>query len=174
MIKIFILTVFVLFISCKKKEELSKITTTKEELEIFYDIKWLENQLDSGSKELFQLYISSKKDTLYNQRKVFKNGILDTLESSFYNLDFKRSKLRNQGSLYVKSSLNSKIKNPINEKGLWLYLIQFEKDKMDVVEFHSLNSNSVEFDYKSEEDVIMGVVKDVHRYQFLYRYRHCR
>jgi|SRR5690625_929383 len=155
---IIFLTAFVLF-SCKQKEELSIKKNPAEETIISYDIKWVERQISSESKELLQLYISNDEDTLINQRKVFKEKVLDTLESDFYHLEFNRLNTRNKGKLSIPSSLQKKFKNS-KESNIWLYLIRFEKDNIDIVEFHSINSTNVDFDFVSEKDILIGMVKE--------------
>lgn len=155
-----LIAILVLFLSCKKKENPFGNTTKKVDSEVFYDIKWSKKSLNSNSQEMFEMYISSKGDTIYNQKKIFKEGELDTIESNFYNLQVNRNHSRMQGVIYVKSTLNKKIKNPISEKNLWLYLVKYEEGKMDIIEFRSQNTDTVSFDFKSNKELVMGMVKE--------------
>ncbi len=90
---------------------------------------------------------------------VFKNNKLDTTQSTFYDLkaDFlKDSTLRGSLKVYLEDDI--KIKSPLIQKEIKLSFAQNYNNKREIVEFKSVNSNYIDFEFKNNSDTLMGLL----------------
>lgn len=75
-----------LITSCQEKKDLSSNNQFDKLSNSLYKKKWLQLEFDEKSKHLLELYITKERDSFINQYKVFKDNVLDTLNSAFYDL----------------------------------------------------------------------------------------
>jgi hypothetical protein len=137
----------------------SETDSTKTDL-TNYTREWLEyNYVNKNILERFEIYISDKNDTIGFQKLVFKNNKLDTTQSTFYDLkaDFlKDSTLRGSLKVYLEDDI--KIKSPLIQKEIKLSFAQNYNNKREIVEFKSVNSNYIDFEFKNNSDTLMGLL----------------
>ena len=144
------------FNSENKKEK----TETKNNQLTEYNREWIEyDYVKTGIRERFEIYISKKKDTIGFQKMVYKNNILDTTKSNFYNLKaefLKDSTLKGSLKVFLEDEFN--IKSRLIENKIEVYFAQDYNNKRDIVEFKSINSNNIDFEFKNNSDTLMGLI----------------
>lgn len=159
-----------ILISCSNSKEKSTESKVDDEFEsetdstktdlTNYTRKWLEyNYVNKNILERFEIYISDKNDTIGFQKLVFKNNELDTTQSTFYDLkaDFlKDSTLRGSLKVYLEDDI--KIKSSLIEKEIKLSFAQNYNNKREIVEFKSVNSNYIDFEFKNNSDTLIGLL----------------
>jgi hypothetical protein len=148
--------------SCKENEKASVMENrllkdsayVKENL----NVKWNEFR-----EEKYELYISKNNDTIYNQYKIFENGILDSLNSHYYVLNIKKSD--RDGFYKAKISVHSEYEtlelNDENKRTLTFYYLEQKADKL----YDSISSkttkihNSLEFEFENQyDDRLVGLL----------------
>jgi len=151
--KIYLILVLILLFSCVRE---------KGFIHHKYEINQISEIYDNNIEEISEIYRSNINDTLYNQNWIIRNGVLDTLSSNFYILDLERieDEKRNLGTLTINSPTYEKHKASSIEREIWLHLIQFKDSKIDILDYHSINSNKVDFDFYSDNDTIVGVLRE--------------
>jgi len=182
-ISILLLSV-ILYWNCKDNSELkSKITSGIEKDSIIqdsvakstktkltkYDKKWVEYVDENGLKlSELELYISEFGDTLCWNKKIYKNGVLDFMKSNFYDLQAKRSKDSTiKGRITLHSELDHSIKDPIAERELTVDFVNQLLDSVKVITFKSKNRNYVDFEFKNNNDTIIGLLTEYRRIDLL-------
>ncbi|SKB61185.1 hypothetical protein [Maribacter arcticus] len=146
----------------------SLIESTNSEL-TEYQKKWVKYVDDNGviTSEL-ELYISEYGDTLCWNKKIYKNGILDITKSNFYEFEAKMAKdsiIKGRITLY--SELDFSIKDSVTEKELTLDFVNSILDKKEVISFKSKNQNYVDFDFKNNNDTIIGLLTEFRQIDLL-------
>ncbi|MFS4449709.1 hypothetical protein [Maribacter sp. 2307UL18-2] len=138
----------------------SLVESTKSKL-IEYQKKWIRYVDDNGViKSELELYISEYGDTLCWNKKIYENGILDIAKSNFYEFEAKMAKDSIiKGRITLHSELDS-IKDPITEKELTVDFVNFILDKKEVITFKSKNQNYVDFEFKNNNDTIVGLLTE--------------
>jgi hypothetical protein len=165
---LFVLSAVLVITSCgdssnsKKKDAKQSQQILNEEPSglIKYNRHWIGIQdRKQNAKQQLEIYISELGDTIYNQHKTYINEELDSTKSDFYELDLSlKSEGNYQGNIILHSSDDHKIKSPIIERRLNLYLLNRE-DSLNV-DFISKNKNSIQFSYNSSDDTLRGVLID--------------
>lgn len=179
-ISFFITLIIIHFWSCAdntklKKRDLSEIEkdsiiqdyetgSTKKEL-TKYDKKWVEYVDENGLKlSELELYISEFEDTLCWNIKMYKNGVLDYSKSNFYDFTAKMGKDSTiKGRITLYSELDHSIKGPIVERELSVDFVNQLLDSVDVITFKSKNENYVDFEFKNNNDTIIGLLTEYRR-----------
>ena len=127
-----------------------------------YDKKWVNYVDEKGVKQSeMELYISKYGDTLSWSKRIFKNGVLDSTQSTFYNFEAKRAKDSViKGRITMFSSLDYSVKEPIIQRKLTVDFINYYLDKKKVISFESKNQNYVDFEFKNNDDEIVGLLTE--------------
>lgn len=145
-----ILLIILVTFSCKKSNEYD-FTNYK------YYREYLKSDLDENSYKIKGVYIG-KKDTFLFNEIFYKNDIIDTARSTFYELKYKKIDNHYVGVLqYNYDSIKD---------GRLIYLglniFNHLKDKNEIFEFEIENNNVLEFNFKKSDDTIMGMVNVRH------------
>ncbi|PKP16390.1 MAG: hypothetical protein CVU07_07090 [Bacteroidetes bacterium HGW-Bacteroidetes-23] len=161
---IFILIVFQ-FLSCIKKENrLIEINETSNDT--IYTRLWINYPSVEKPNKSIEYYISSKTDTIFNQTKVYKNGILDTLKSEFYELEIYKTKKPNlyKGKIILHSRFDKLQINDMNKRKLQFLYLEFN-DSLNLRSVSSKSSNQLEFEFiNTKNNHLTGVlIQDVFR-----------
>ena len=130
-----------------------------------YNKKWVEYVDESGTKlREMELYISEFGDTLCWNRKIYKNGILDYTQSNFYEFQAKMAKDSIiKGRITLHSELDYSIKDPVVERELTVDFVNHLLKKKKVITFESKNKNYVDFEFKNNNDTIVGLLTEYRR-----------
>lgn len=116
-----------------------------------YSLRIFETESENKRTEA-TAYIS-ENDTIYTQVKLFKNNILDTLNSHFY--DFKLYYLGNNkysGKITLYSHLD-KLDSPYTNT----LLLSFREAERN---FEVKNQNFIEFEFTAENDTLVGLLSE--------------
>ena len=143
--------------------ELTKTKLTK------YDKKWVEYVTENGQKQSeLELYISEFGDTLCWNKKIYKNGILDYSQSNFYDFEAKMDKdSLIKGRITLHSELDHSIKDPVAERELTVDFVNHLLNKKKVISFESKNKNYVDFEFKNDNDTIIGLLTEYRRIELI-------
>ena len=121
---------------------------------------WTVNKVDDKNYNETEIYVALGKDTVFNQYKTYKNGILDTIRSHFFELHV--SKNLNDtvylGNLKLFSSLDYEIKSKLLKRELTLHVFQKKSDSIYTRVFKSKNSNEIKFDYYQYKETIINAL----------------
>ena len=128
-----------------------EIKETKKEKPIINRILMMEKLSETVEMES-EIYIFPKGDSVRNQYKIFENGKLDTLKSSFYEIDkFEFDGNKYNGILKFYSCYDT-IRNPL-KRTIEFSFIQRNKDSTFYKTYRpNLNSNEIEFEYTDFDD----------------------
>lgn len=163
--KILLLLISFTFSSCSQKE---KTLTAKNpaESDTVYRKLWRSYPSTENPQESIEYYVSPKTDTIFNQMKVYKNGILDTLRSEFYELEVFKTDKPNfyKGKIILHTRFDKLKLNKENKRKLEFLYLEF-KDSLIVSSTKSESSNILEFGFMNTKDNnLTGVlIQDVFR-----------
>ena len=139
-------------ISCKKKESKSiniaeskiKLDTTK-----LYQKTTIKHRNEEELISEYEAYISKENDTIWNQWKFYKNGIIDSSKSKFYHLSItgKKGDSVFKGILRFFSPADSIPNSRIHSRTVQFSYFQKENDSLICKEIES-DQNIIYFDYK--------------------------
>ena len=146
----------VLFISygCNNKQTTS-VSKNKNRYKFHKEIF----RYDLGQKAYKDIHAYvNEKDTFAFNEVVFKNNVIDTFNSLFYEFELKKIENRYTGNLifYYDSIRDGKL-DLLN-----LSLLSTTNGKTKRIEFESENNNILELDFKHDTDTIMGVLYTRH------------
>lgn len=139
----------------------SLVDPTKTELTL-YEKKWVKYVDENGltTSEL-EFYISEFGDTLCWSKKIYKNGTLDFTRSNFYDFNAKMAKDSViKGRITLHLELDHSIKDPIEQKELTVDFVNQLNGKKKVITFESKNENYVDFEFKNDNDTIIGLLTE--------------
>lgn len=147
-----------LIVACNDNKE-KKNATDKPLKEKFINKKYkyshrifVDNLGDNGRRET-TAYIS-KSDTIYTQTKLFKNNILDTLNSHFYDFElYKLGDNKYSGKITLHSDSDKINDNYTNELSLFFKGVE-EK-------FVVKNQNFIEFEFNKDDDTLSGMLMEI-------------
>lgn len=163
--KIIFLSIFILLVSCGKKD---KIKHTEGDFisDTIYERVWLNSPTVENPDYGIEFYISNVGDTIENQYERYINGVVDTLKSEFYNLEvYKTNKLHiYKGILTLHSRFDTLQINEKNRRRLQFMYYEFG----DSVRLRAVTSeifNRLEFDFQNiRNEHLTGVlIQDVFR-----------
>ena len=156
----------------KAKNELNAKDSTQssEKTELTkYDKKWV-RYVDEGGNTTheLELYISELGDTLNWSQKVYSNGVLDFTKSNFYDFEAKMAKDSViKGRITLHLELDYSIEDPITEKEMTVDFLNKLNGKEDIITFKSKNQNYVDFEFKNDNDTIIGVLTEYRKIDLL-------
>lgn len=130
-----------------------------------YSKKWIQYVDENGLKTSeWELYISEHGDTISWNKKIYKNGILDLSQSNFYEFDAKMTKdSMIKGRITLFSNMDYSIKDPVVERELSVDFVNHLSNKKKVITFESKNKNYVDFEFKNNNDTIVGLLTEYRR-----------
>ena len=153
---------FILFlISCQKtaekttekkaentNENIIEIDTSKMYQRI--NIPYYENDELIGENEA---YVSKKKDTFWNTWKFYKNGVIDSSKSKFFDFKISGNKKDSilKGIVSIYSPADSIPKSQIDSRQITFVYLQKENDSLIFKEI-TTDKSTIEFDYKNFEN----------------------
>lgn len=144
------------------QDSIAKSTKTKLTK---YDKKWVRYENVNGiTLSEIELYISETGDTISWNRKIYDNGVLDLAHSNFYDIDAKRTNDSIiKGRVTLHSELDYTVKGPIKERELTLEFVNKYLGKKEAVVFESKNKNYVDFEFKNDNDTLIGLLTEYRR-----------
>nr|WP_298924633.1 hypothetical protein [uncultured Allomuricauda sp.] len=179
---VFTLSSLVLITGCNNKSRIQKDAGTendeivknsshnsnKKEL-TKYDKKWIRYEDENGiTTHELELYISEFGDTLNWSQRIYKNGVLDLTKSNFYDFEAKMAKDSIiKGRITLHLELDHSIEDPLSEKELTVDFVNQLNGKKDVITFKSKNQNYVDFEFKNDNDTIIGLLTEYRQIELL-------
>ena len=164
--KLLFLIILIISISCKDKklrktgltENRPKIDTTKlyQKISIVYG----EN---NNIYEEYEVYVSKKKDSFWNQSKFYKNGVIDSTKSKFYDLKVEGNENDSilKGIISFYSPADSIPESKISSRDVTFLYLQRENDSLFFKEIKT-NKNVIHFDYKDLDSLkFVGYISDL-------------
>lgn len=148
----FLIILFSFFFQCKKE---SKTDTNWIDSNRKYKFEKFILRYDLGNniRKDLGVYIN-EKDTVVFSKIQYKNGIIDTLNSLFYEIKLdKKENLYNGKLVYYYDSIKEGKIDFIS-----LCLIKEVNNKREKVLFEKENSNTLDINFKYHNDTIMGVL----------------
>ena len=143
----YLFALFFLVVSCNEKVKRSK--KSKEEY-TNYKVVWLNIPYNDGHKEEIELYVSNKKDTIFNQFKIFsKDGEVNNYLSEFYDLKMYRtdSPIKFKGKITFHSKYSNILrKNKKARESLEFNYFQETKDSSFMTTLVSKNKSEIHFE----------------------------
>jgi len=148
----------VFLFSCNKKESKKTLNETQTEQRIVA-IKDKINDSIFSEKE----FIITKNDSFLNQLRIYKNGVLDTLNSSFFDLKILTNNGTNHsGQIYYRHFYDT-LNLEINKKRFVLLYLEQQTEKDSIVKkvFMSEDGNNIYYDYSDfQNGYISGYIND--------------
>jgi hypothetical protein len=135
-----------------------KNDTTK----LYQKVKIIYGEEKKNSKE-FEGYVSKEKDTIWNEWKIYKNGIIDSLKSKFYELKIEGNKGDSvfKGIISFYSPGDSIRQAKIDSRKVSFTYLQEENDSLIFKEIQT-DQNIIEFEYKDFDNLsFVGYISDL-------------
>jgi len=153
---------FILFlISCqktaektieKKAENISANTIEIDTSKMYQriNIPYYDNDELIGENEA---YVSKKKDTFWNTWKFYKNGVIDSSKSKFFDFNITGNKKDSilKGKISIYSPADSIPESQISSREITFVYLQKENDSLIFKEI-TTDKSTIEFDYKNFEN----------------------
>ena len=142
-------------VELKKAKAVNKVDYKK------YDRFWITYEYPNNNSEKVEVYVSKENDTINNQIKFLKNGIIDSIQSRFFEITLEKSKKVDtyNGTFHYYSEHDSNPKNIEKERRLRLSIFQKSRDSSYYQKFESKGSNKVEFELVNyESDQLIGIM----------------
>jgi len=163
--KTFLLIIVFSFLSCEQKEK-NYNEKASIKLDTIYSRLWINYPLVENPDKSIEFYVSSQTDTIFNQRKIYKNGVLDTLKSEFYNLEVYKTNKPNlyKGKITFHTRFDTLKINKKNNRELQFLYLEFN-DSIIISSVKSKTSNYLEFEFiNTKNNHLTGVlIQDVFR-----------
>lgn len=143
------------------KSEIEKNQTKIDTTKLYQKINIVHGEVNDITAE-YQIYVSKKKDTFWNQWKIYKNGIIDSSKSKFYNLRIEKPKNDSmfKGTISFYSPADSIPKSKTSRDVTFIYL-QRIKDSLIIKEIRT-NKNVIHFNYKNFDSLsFVGFISDL-------------
>ncbi|NIK93619.1 hypothetical protein GZ212_15770 [Mangrovimonas sp. CR14] len=164
---LFLFTIlFSLLSSCNSKKQNPEVRTVnnpeQDTSKLYQKIKIIYGEEKKNSEE-YEVYVSKKNDTFFNQWKFYKNGIIDSSKSKFYELKIEGNKGDSifKGKLSIFSPADSIPKSKIHSRDINLSYLQKENDSFFIKEIQT-DKNIIYFDYKNIENMsFVGYISDL-------------
>ena len=164
--QIIFLLIFIILISCKEKEiKVSDVIENKTEFDTTKLYRKITITYGNENKitEEYEVYVSKKKDTFWNQWKFYKNGVIDSLKSKFYDLKVEGNKNDSilKGIISFYSPADSIPKSKISSREVTFLYLQRVNDSLIFKEIKT-NKNVIHFDYMDFENLsFVGYISDL-------------
>ncbi|WP_306012968.1 MULTISPECIES: hypothetical protein [unclassified Allomuricauda] len=142
--------------------------STKIKLTKFEKI-WVKYVDENGRKlSELELYISEYGDTLCWNRKIYTNGEIDYSKSNFYDFEAKMAEDSIiKGRITLHLELDHSIKDPVVDREITVDFVNQLGDSTDITTFESKGKNYVDFEFKNNNDTIIGLVTEYRRIDLL-------
>jgi len=169
-----LIVLLILSVSCKdrKLNKNQTIENTTEEIEglrikqdttkLYQKIKIIYGEENKNSEE-YEGYVSKKNDTIWNQWKFYKNGIIDSSRSKFYQLKIEGNKSDSilKGIVSFYSPGDSIQQAKIDSRKVSFTYLQKENDSLIFKEIQT-DKNIIEFEYKNYNNLtFVGYISDL-------------
>jgi hypothetical protein len=165
-IKVLCFLIFITQISCKN-EVVESVDETKNKIELdttkLYQKISISYNLKGEVTKKYEVYVSKKKDSIVNQLRYFKKGVIDSSKSKFYNLNVSGNKNDSilKGKISFFSPADSIPSSQIDSRDVTLFYLQKEKDSIIYKEVKS-DKNIIQFDYKDFDNLsFVGYISDL-------------
>ncbi len=163
---ILFLLIFTLAISCKNKElskpEIEEDLPEVDSAKLYQKISIVYEDEKNISEE-YEVYVSKKNDSIWNQWKIYKNGVLDSSKSKFYNLNIEGNKNDSllKGTISFYSPADSIPTAKISSREVTFIYLQRINDSLIFKEIKT-DKNIIHFDYKDFDSLsFVGYISDL-------------
>ena len=131
-----------------------------------YERAWFVDTLGNGVIIKEDVYISSNSDTISFQQKLYKNGVLDTVNSHFYTLESYYIDEEPINKLTFYSRLDSKNDVKLIQRELTFSYLQEQNDSLYFKDVKVEDNNEIYFKYKNYRDGdLVGVLFEYRVYE---------
>lgn len=131
-----------------------------------YDVQWFNYPSIENPSESVEYYVSVFGDTIVNQFTLYKDGVIDTLNSEFYDLRIRKTPTPDlyNAILTLHTRFDTLQVNAKNKRRLQLLYLEIT-DSILVSSVISESTNRLEFSYRNTiDDQLIGVIiQDVFR-----------
>ena len=168
---IFFLILFFFITGCNRKNNVSEDSVLENDEErVNLDSNWKErfwiriNDDGENSYEDVELYVTDKKDTLFNQNKYYVDGMIDSTKSNYYDLEMKEIAYTRwfKGKIKLHSNKDTVGQNYLTYHRAFLTFIQNEGDSIYVEKYDFSDNYEVEFQFTPfNDDIFMGYIWEV-------------
>lgn len=147
-----------LFSACEmpKKNTPSLDLTTVIDSALFYERQWAKYTDEDGNVlRMNEFYVSLKGDTVYGQEFIFKNNEVDTVKSTFYELEWSwdNDSLLRGSILFFDPPVGD---GPVSNKVFRVVFTNAWKDSLKQERFEVFDRNTISFEFKSNSDALIG------------------
>jgi hypothetical protein len=164
--KLLLLLILILGNSCKKEKEALPekidIRPKQDTTKLYQKIRIVYGEENINSEE-YEAYVSKKKDTFWNQWKFYKNGVIDSSKSKFYDLKVDGIKGDSilKGTISFYSPADSIPQSKISSRDVTFLYLQRENDSLIFKEIKT-NKNVIHFEYKDLDSLkFVGYISDL-------------
>jgi hypothetical protein len=150
-----------MLIGCNNKNDKSK-NANKSDIRYEFERQMIIYEFDNNVTQEVEIYVNKQNDTFGNQIKFYKDNVLDSSKSRFYNLDIKEKSEPNIYKGEVVYHFDKKADGEL--ESYKLNMINFSKDSMIEMYFdeNDLVDNKISFEFKSTNDTIIGQIHALH------------
>ena len=166
-----LLILLIPLISCNKEKrtvfETSNDKSNQDTTKLYRKIKIIYGEEKKNSEE-YEGYVSKEKDTFWNQWKFFKNSVIDSSKSKFYDLKITGNKNDSilKGKISFFSPADSIPKSNVSSRDVTFIYLQRESDSIIIKEIKT-DKNIIYFDYKNfDEMTFVGYISDLRFFEF--------
>lgn len=142
-------------VSCKKEEKIHNNTSNYQRLDKSqkYSRQNISLHFSDWTEEI-ELYIIKKKDTISNQYKFIKNNRIDTLKSSYYDLEISQTDKPNfyKGKITLHTKYQNLKLNKKNKRTLELSYCNQNKDSLYLKYVTSKSSATLDFIFENHKN----------------------
>ena len=151
------LTIALIFIGCAKNKTSNSIESNRGNL---IERQLIRYEYEDSIYNDIEYYINAKNDTVINQIKIYKKGIIDTLSSHFYDLWLTPlTNGKSKGNITFHSSTDTIIKKT---RELEFGFAQSSGDSIYFKTFKVINKKSISFEYGNfRNNTFMGYLYEV-------------
>ena len=165
--KAIFLTFLISLISCKENNTRERKIVSESQndtTEILHKFIEVSKDLNDNYKAEYKYLLNNKrKDSFLNEVRVYKNGILDTLKSRFYDLKvIKHNGVNHSGRVFYRNYLDTLDLEINKQRWVILYLEQqITKDSIAHEIFFSNDGNNIYYEYSDfDNGRISGYIVD--------------
>ena len=142
-----------IFISCKNEHRKVREKKDRLSMDTLYTRSWIHINHPDGREEV-EIYVTKSHDTIVNQYKLYRNNVIDTLVSEYYDFKFEKTKKPHfyKGTITLHSKYENLKLNKKNQRSLEFDFCEQNADSMSLKFLKSEKSNTINFEFENFYD----------------------
>ena len=151
---IIILSLLTFFISCKNEHRKVREKKDRLSMDTLYTRSWININHPDGRREEVEIYVTKSHDTIVNQYKLYRNDLIDTLVSEYYDFKFEKTKKPHfyKGTITLHSKYENLKLNKKNKRKLEFDFCEQNADSTSLKFLKSEKSNTINFEFENFYD----------------------